>query len=106
MPILNGKAKKYTSLIQRMMMGIALASLMGGLSVVWAEDYRSRPYDYRYERGRHYDPRWHDREWYERHRHAYRYYPPPPVYAPPPVIYAPPPPPPGISIILPPIIIR
>jgi hypothetical protein len=105
MGITTLRAIKNRSLILKALMILVIVLLMGSLSLIWAqprEQYRpKKPYYYdRYER------RWHDREWYERHRHDYRYYPPPPVYAPPPVVYAPPPPPPGISIILPPIIIR
>jgi len=105
MGIITLRANKNKSLIHKALLGLVIVMLMGCLSILCAqprEEYRPKK-PYYYDR---YDRRWHDREWYERHRHDYRYYPPPPVYAPPPVVYGPPPPPPGISIILPPIIIR
>jgi hypothetical protein len=108
MSFLNNKKNKRNSLIHKGLAGFLLVIMLGALSVVWADPrdgYRPPPpppprHPYPYEH------RWHDREWYERHRPYYRRLPPPPVYAPPPVVYAPPPPPPGIQIYLPPIIIR
>jgi hypothetical protein len=86
----------------KFMLGLILAVMIGGLSVLPAfGQYYGRPYpDDRYR----YEQRGHDRGAYYYHRRVYRpYYAPPPVYAPPPIFYAPPPPPPGISIFLPPI---
>jgi hypothetical protein len=93
--------KKNISLIYRTLIVMMFSIMIGALSDLWAQPRGEyRPYDRGYERG------YHDREWYDHHRRVYRRYPPPPVYAPPPVVYGPPPPPPGLSIILPPIIIR
>ena len=102
----SNKKNKCKPLFHSVMGGFILVIVLGALSVVWADPrdgYRPPPPRHPYP---YYENRWHDREWYERHRPYYRRLPPPPVYAPPPVIYAPPPPPPGIQIYLPPIIIR
>jgi hypothetical protein len=98
----------FRSKAGKIIMGLVFASMVGGLTAgpaLGRDDYRRPgPYDHgRYER------RGHDRDYhyYERGRRVYRPYGyRAPVYAPPPVIYAPPPPPPGISIFLPPIVIR
>ena len=86
---------------RKIMIGLILFVVAGGWSAwpAFGEDYRRPPNRYEY--------RGHGRDVYYYHRRVYRpYYAHPPVYAPPPVYYEPPPPPPGISIFLPPIIIR
>ena len=90
------KNMNIKSLIHRILTVMLLSVMIGGFSDLWADP----------PRGRGYDKGWHDRYYYDHHRRHYRRYPPPPIYAPPPVVYGPPPPPPGISIILPPIVIR
>ena len=96
--------KKIRSTAGKIIVGLVLASLVGGLSALPAlgQDHRrSAPPDRdRYEhRGR-------DRDAYY-HRRVYRdHVPPRPVYAPPTVVIELPPPPPGITIFFPRIFIR
>jgi len=91
----------------RIMLGFVLAAMIGGMNVAPAmadnDHNRRRNHDNRrYEhRGRGYE-----RDHYVQRRRVYRA----PVYRervylPPPVIYEPPPPP-GISIFLPPVLLR
>lgn len=104
--------KKIRSTAGKIMIGLVLASLAGGLSALPAlgEDSRRRdPRDRdrfeRRDRDR-FERRDRDRDAYY-HRRVYRHYDDRrPVYAPPPIIVEPPPPPPGISIFFPPIFIR
>ena len=90
-------------LVSKIMMGLALTTMIGITDVAPALARNDKHDNRRYEeRGR-----GHDRGHYvyERGRRVYRpYYYSEPVYVPPPVIYAPPPAP-GISIWLPPIVI-
>jgi len=97
------------SLGSKIMMGLVLAAMIGGMNVAPAigDDDHNR-------RGKHGDGRYehrgrgHDRYHYVNGRRVYYQ----PVYrervyvAPPPVYYAPPPPPPGITIFLPPLFHR
>jgi len=100
--------RKFRPIAGKIMMGLVFASMIGGLSAgpaLGRDDFR---YPGPYDQGR-YERRGQDRDWhyYERGRRVYRPYGyNAPVYAPPPIFYAPPPPPPGISIFLPPIVIR
>ncbi|MBI4767417.1 MAG: hypothetical protein HY787_22965 [Deltaproteobacteria bacterium] len=110
MKIIKILDERMRSIAGKIIMGLLLASLAGGLSVLpaFGEDFRR--HDPR-DRGR-YERR--DRDRYERRarddyyrRRVYRHhYDRRPVYAPPPIIVEPPPPPPGIHIFFPPIIIR
>jgi hypothetical protein len=112
MKIIKIIGKKIRTIAGRTIIGLVLASLVGGLSALpaFGEDFKrpaSRDRD-RYERrDRDRDERRdRDRDAYY-HRRVYRNYGPRDrVYAPPAVIIEPPPPPPGIHIFFPPIIIR
>lgn len=95
----------FRSIAGKMMMGLALAAMVGSIDVApaLARDRGDRHDNGRYEhRGR-----GNDRGHYvrERGRRVYRHYGYREVYVAPPVIYAPPPPP-GISIFFPPIFIH
>jgi len=105
--------KKIRSTVGKIIIGLALASMVGGLSALPAlgQDRPIRASDRnRVER------RGPDRDRFERrgpdrdayyHRRVYRNYPPPtPFFVPPPVVFEPPPPPPGISIFFPPFLFR
>lgn len=95
--------KKIRSNAGKIMVGLVLASLVGGLSVlpVYARDFRRPPPDRdRYEHRDRYRDDYYRRRVYRPYSHQR------PVYAPPPIIVEPPPPPPGIHIFFPPIIIR
>ncbi len=111
----------------RMMMGLVLAIVIGGMDAAPAlardhghddggrYDHRGRGYDddgrydhrghgyYEHGRGYYRNPYVHGRPEYRPYGYSYDYRGR--VYAPPPVIYAPPPPP-GIGIFFPPIIIH
>ncbi len=104
--------KKIRSTAGKIMIGLVLASLVGGLAVFPAFGEDSRRHDprdrdrvERRDRDR-FERRDRDRDDYYRrrvyqHRDDRR-----PVYAPPPILVEPPPPPPGINIFFPPIHIR
>ena len=106
--------KKIRSTAGKIIVGLILASMIGGVSAlpVLGQDHRrsAHPAQDRYER------RDRDRDRYERrdrdrdayyHRRVYRDHGPDRrVYAPPAIVIEPPPPPPGIHIFLPRIIIR
>lgn len=99
------------SLVGKLMMGLVLASMVGGMGVTSASaGDRDEHREYRdHDNGRH--EGWDRGRGHERYRHRrvvrpYGYVEPAPVYVPPPVYYAPPPPEPGISIFLPSIHIR
>jgi hypothetical protein len=95
----NMRARKFSSIIGKIVMAVVLASMIGGMAIAPAfardgdrrDGYRDRG---RYEHGR-----------YEHGRRYYQprpYYYPPPVYAPPPVVYAPAPyQSPGITLVVP-----
>jgi len=93
---------KFRPLVGKIMMGLALAAMIGSIDVAPALGKNDKHDNRRYEQRR----RGHDRGHYvyERGRRVYRPYYLAPVYVPPPVIYAPPPAP-GISIWFPPIVI-
>jgi len=96
--------KKIRSTAGKIIIGLVLASMVGGLSALPAlgKDFRrpTPPDRDRYER------RDRDRDTYY-HRRVYRdHVPARPVYAPPTVVIELPPPPPGINIFFPPIFIR
>jgi hypothetical protein len=94
MKIIKIIGKKIRTIAGRTIIGLVLASLVGGLSALpaFGEDFKR--------------PASRDRDAYY-HRRVYRNYGPRDrVYAPPAVIIEPPPPPPGIHIFFPPIIIR
>jgi hypothetical protein len=96
--------KKIRSTAGKIIIGLVLASMVGGLSALPAlgQDHR-RPVPPDRDR---FERRGPDRDAYY-HRRVYRpHVPQHPVYAPPPVFFEPPPPPPGISIFFPPIFIR
>ncbi len=88
----------------KIMIGLVLASLVGGLSALpaFARDFRRDPPPDRdrYERRDRYRDDYYRRRVYRDYAPRHR------VYAPPPIIVEPPPPPPGIHIFFPPIIIR
>ena len=92
---------KFRSVAGKLMMGLVLTAMVGGIDVVPAlgddHDRRGRHDNGRYEHRGH----GHDRDWYDHDRRYYRPYGyREGYYAPPPVIYAPPPQP-GIGIFLP-----
>jgi hypothetical protein len=104
--------EKIKTIAGRLIFGLVLASLVGGLSALpaFGEDFKRPAYSDRdrYERRDRdrYERRDRDRDAYN-HRRVYRHYAPRDrVYAPPALIIEPPPPPPGIHIFFPPIIIR
>ncbi len=92
--------QNFGSIVGRIVMAIALSSVIASLSVGPA--FGAERHD---ERGRRKVERHDDRGRRVRrpHRPVVVYQPPPPpvVYAPPPVVYTPPPPSPGISLIFP-----
>jgi hypothetical protein len=94
MKTLNIRARKFSSIVGKIMLTLVFASMIGSIFIAPAfsrdGDRRGGYYDRgRYEHGRrYYQPR--------------PYYYPPPVYAPPPVVYAPAPyQSPGISLFFP-----
>lgn len=102
----TSSAGSFRSMAGRIMMGFALAAMIGSIDVApaIAKDKGGRHDNGRYE----HKDRGHDRGHYvyERGRRVYRPYGyTERVYVSPPVIYAPPPPP-GISIFFPPILIH
>ena len=101
----NTRAKHLRSTVGTIVMALAFASVIGGLSVVpaFGQDTNRRQWQQeqgRYERERHDGRGWYERErhdrrgWYERDRRAYQPYRySAPIYVPPPVVYGPYPPP-------------
>src|SRR6266566_3969504 len=83
MQTLNTWATHVRSMVGTLVLALACASVLGGISVGPAFGQERE---------------WRAERW--RERHAYPAYVPPPVYAPPPVVYAPPPSP-GISLFFP-----
>ncbi|HXQ66562.1 MAG TPA: hypothetical protein VN980_08330 [Alphaproteobacteria bacterium] len=100
MNIVGSRAKNIRSAIARLILGLAYAAVMLGVSMgpALAKDQK-HDRGHRDDRGRYYDRN--DRNW--NGEGGYYYAPPPPVYAPPPVYEAPPEyySSPGISIVLP-----
>ncbi|HXE95335.1 MAG TPA: hypothetical protein VN642_02955 [Dongiaceae bacterium] len=89
------------SFMGKIMMGLVLAAMIGGLDVnpaIAKDDHegKGRPDKDRYEQRR-YDRGRHDHRRPVYRTYGYRER----VYYPPPVVYLPPPPPPGIDIFLP-----
>jgi len=117
----NTRAKHWSLTVGKIVMALAFAAVLSGISLVpaFGQDYERRQGQQeqgRYAREGHDERGWRAREGHDRHRRrayqAYRYaapiYTPPPViYRRPPVIYTPPPvvynpyPSPGISLVLP-----
>jgi hypothetical protein len=96
--------KKFRSTGGKIMIGLVMASMIGGLSALpaFGQEHR-RPAQHDRER---YERRDRDRDAYY-HRRVYREHDfGRPVYAPPTIVIEPPPPPPGINIFLPRIFIR
>ncbi|MFI5022885.1 MAG: hypothetical protein ACHQRJ_14705 [Alphaproteobacteria bacterium] len=92
MNIVGSRAKISRLTIARLILGLAYAAVILGVSMGPALARNERHRDYRGH---------HDRNWHE--DGGYYYGPPPVVYAPPPVYYSPPQyySSPGISIVLP-----
>ena len=92
----------FRSIVGKIMMGLVLAAMIGGIDVVPALAKDDHKRVERHDNGRsEHRGRGYDRGRYVHGRDDYQPY----GYAPPPVIYVPPPQP-GISIFFPPIIIR
>jgi hypothetical protein len=92
----------FRSIVGKLMMGLVLVVMIGGLDVAPALAKDDHKRVERHDNGRsEHRGRGYDRGRYAHGRGDYQPY----GYAPPPVIYAPPPPS-GISIFFPPIIIR
>jgi hypothetical protein len=111
----TSKIWNFRTIAGRMMMGLVLTLMIGGMGVspALAKDhykgghdngrYEHRGRGYDHDRGYYRNPYVHGRPVYRPYGYSYGYRGR--VYAPPPVIYAPPPPP-GIGIFLPPIVIH
>lgn len=107
MRIIKTRAKNFKGIVGRIVVRLIFFSLIVGLSGLTAfGDDHGRFDRGRYDRGR-FERRGPDRYRYEHGRRVYRPYGygyRAPIYVPPPVIYEPPPP--GITIFLPPFVIR
>jgi hypothetical protein len=90
MNIMKTQSPERRSIFRRIVMGLVLAAVVGGIAApASAESWRERR-----DRERH-------EHWVHEHRaHGY-YAAPAPVYAPPPVVYAPPPGPPALNFVFP-----
>lgn len=88
----TAKTPRVRALMAKLVLALAVASLIGGVaaSARADDDWRRREHIER------------ERDWRVHHRRPVYVAPPPAyVYAPPPVVYAPPPPPSGINLIFP-----